>query len=43
MKLAKEAVMHVNRGVKVGMGLVVADGAKEELAPFAWNTLACLG
>ena len=43
MKLAKEAVMHVDRGVKVGMGLVVTPRTKEELAPFAWNALACLG
>ena len=43
MKLAKEAVMHVDRGVKVGMGLVVTHRTKEELAPFAWNALACLG
>ena len=43
MKLAKEAVMHVDRGIKVGMGLVVTHRTKEELAPFAWNALACLG
>jgi hypothetical protein len=43
MKLAQEAVMHVDRGVKVGMALVVTPRTKEELAPFAWNALACLG
>ena len=34
MELAKEAVMHIDRGVEVSMALVVASGAKEEFAPF---------
>src|SRR5712692_6371375 len=42
MKLPKEAVMHVDGGVKVGMALVVTNGTKEELAPLARNALACL-
>ena len=39
MILAEEAVMHIARGIKVGMALVAADGAEKELAPFACNTL----
>jgi len=41
MELAEKAVMHIHAGVKVGMTLVVAHGAKEEFASFAWHTLAC--
>ena len=43
VELAKEAVMHIDAGVKVGMALVVAGRAREEFAPFAWHALACLG
>src|SRR6266446_487842 len=42
MILTEEAVMHIHRGIEVGMALVVANGTKEELAPFACDPLACL-
>ena len=42
MQLAKEAVMHIHAGVEVGMALVVANGTKEEFAPWASDPLACL-
>ena len=34
--------MHIDAGVKVGMTLIAAGGAEEELAPFAWHALASL-
>ena len=43
MELAEEAVMHIDAGVEVGMTLVAAGGAEEELAPCAWHALASLG
>ena len=43
MELAKEAVMHIDAGVEVGMTLVATLGAEEELAPFAWHALTGLG
>ena len=42
MQLAEEAVMHVHGSVEVGMALVVANGTKEEFAPWAYDSLACL-
>ncbi len=41
MILAVKAVMHVRRGIEIGMTLVRAVGTKEELAPFAWDALIC--
>jgi len=35
MKFTEEAVMHIHRGIEVGMAFVVASGARKELAPFA--------
>ena len=40
MPLAIKRVMHIGRGVKVGMGLVVAHGTKEQLAPLLDDALA---
>ena len=42
MKLAVKTVMHIAGGIKVGLVLVVAKGAKEELSPFSCDPLACL-
>ena len=42
MKLTEEAVMHIAGRIEVGMALVVARGTIEELAPFAYDPLACL-
>jgi hypothetical protein len=41
MKFTKEAMMHIHAGIEVGMALVVADGTKEEFAPFACDPLSC--
>ena len=41
MKLAEKAAMHIHRSVKVGMALVVTNGTREELAPFAYDPLSC--
>src|SRR5215469_13899471 len=40
MPLAVKRVMHIGRGVKVGMGLVVTHGTPEQLAPFLDDALA---
>ena len=42
MQFSEEAVMHIHAGVEVGMALVVANGTKEEFAPWAYDSLACL-
>src|SRR5260370_32203960 len=42
MKLAKEAVMHIDGGVEVSMALILASGAKEEFAAFAFDPLSGL-
>ena len=41
MKFTKEAMMHIDAGVEVGMTLVVARGTEKELAPFARDPLPC--
>ena len=41
MKLAKEAVMHIDGRIEVSMALVVASGARKEFAPFACDALSC--
>src|SRR5260370_11235483 len=42
VKFTKEAVMHIAGRIKVGMALVVTNGAEKELAPTALDPLACL-
>jgi len=42
MKLAEEAVMDIHAGVEVGMALVGANRAEEEVASFAWDAVVCL-
>ena len=41
MQFTKEAVMHIARRVKVGMALVVTNGAAKELTPLAQDPLSC--
>ena len=40
MPLAVKRVVHIGRGVKVGIGLVVAHWTKEQLAPLLDDALA---
>ncbi len=41
MQFTEEAVMHIARRVKVGVALVMTNGAAQELAPFAQDPLSC--
>ena len=41
MPFTEEAAMHIHAGVEVGLTLILASGAAEELAPFAGDPLTC--